>query len=143
MTIRGFHSRYNEWLIRKRAAFDKKLAQMAEEAALREKRMRERQEEYERQERERAARARTMPPIIASRPRTTYSRPATPSMSYEARRESILPRMDQQTEQVRDATGARWIRCELCGSVETEDKFWSYGGANHVNLGTCYKCGKK
>jgi len=51
--------------------------------------------------------------------------------------------MDQQTEQVRDVTGARWIRCELCGSVETEDKFWSYGGANHVNLGTCYKCGKK
>lgn len=143
LTIRGFHSRYNEWLIRKRAAFDKKLTQMAEEAALREKRMRERQEEYERQERERTARARTMPPIIASRPSTTYSRPSAPSMSYEARRESILPRMNQQTEQVRDATGARWIRCELCGSVETEDKFWSYGGANHVNLGTCYKCGKK
>ena len=143
LTIRGFHSRYNEWLIRKRAAFDKKLTQMAEEAALREKRMRERQEEYERQERERTARARTMPPIIASHPSTTYSRPSAPSMSYEARRESILPRMNQQTEQVRDATGARWIRCELCGSVETEDKFWSYGGANHVNLGTCYKCGKK
>lgn len=143
LTIRGFHSRYNEWLIRKRAAFDKKLAQMAEEAALREKRMRERQEEYERQEREGVAKARTMPPIIASRSSTTYSRPSTPSMSYEARRESILPRMDQQTEQVRDATGARWIRCEICGSVETEDKFWSYGGANHVNLGTCYKCGKK
>ena len=143
LTIRCFHSRYNEWLIRKRAAFDKKLTQMAEEAALREKRMRERQEEYERQERERTARARTMPPIIASRPSTTYSRPSAPSMSYEARRESILPRMNQQTEQVRDATGARWIRCELCGSVETEDKFWSYGGANHVNLGTCYKCGKK
>ena len=110
LTIRGFHSRYNEWLIRKRAAFDKKLAQMAEEAALREKRMRERQEEYERQEREGVAKARTMPPIIASRSSTTYSRPSTPSMSYEARRESILPRMDQQTEQVRDATGARWIR---------------------------------
>ena len=143
LTIQGFHGRYNEWLNRKRNAFDKKIAQIEEEAALREKRMRERQEEFERQRREMVARVNTVPNRTVVGFTSTSSHFATSSLSYEARRESILPRMNQQQEQVRDATGARWIKCELCGSVETEDKFWSYGGANHVNLGTCYKCGKK
>ena len=143
LTIQGFHCRYNEWLKRKRSAFDKKIAQIEEEAALREKRMRERQEELERQRREMVTQVNTVPNRTVVGSTNTSSRSATPSLSYEARRESILPRMNQQQEQVRDATGARWIKCELCGSVETEDKFWSYGGANHVNLGTCYKCGKK
>ena len=110
---------------------------------MREKRMRERQEEFERQRREMATRANTVPSNTIGRYAPSYSSTAKTSLSYEARRESILPRMDQQQEQVRDVTGARWVKCELCGSVETEDKFWSYGGANHVNLGTCYKCGKK
>ena len=64
-------------------------------------------------------------------------------MSYEDRRESILPLMEQQTKQVVDQSGARWIRCELCGVVETEDKFWTFGGAGHMNLGKCYKCSKR
>lgn len=143
LTIRGFHSRYDEWLVRKRAAFEKRMAQLAEEIALREKRMRERQEEYERHRREMASKEVTMPSYNDNSPNITYKPSTSTSMSYEARRESILSRMDQQVSQVRDSTGARWIRCELCGSVETDDKFWSYGGANHVNLGTCYKCGKK
>ena len=143
LTIQGFHGRYNEWLNRKRNAFDKKIAQIEEEAALREKRMRERQEEFERQRREMATRTNTVSNNTVGRYAPSYSRPATTSLSYEARRESVLPRIDQQQEQVRDATGVRWVKCELCGSVETEDKFWSYGGTNHVNLGTCYKCGKK
>lgn len=143
LTIRGFHSRYDEWLVRKRAAFKKRMAQLAEETALREKRMRERQEEYERHRREMASKEVTVPSYTDNSPNITFKPSTSTSMSYEARRESILSRMDQQVSQVRDSTGARWIRCELCGSVETEDKFWSYGGANHVNLGTCYKCGKK
>lgn len=143
LTIRGFHSRYDEWLARKRAAFEKRMAQLAEETALREKRMRERQEEYERHRREMTSKEVTVPSYNDNSPNITYKPSTSTSMSYEARRESILSRMDQQVSQVRDSTGARWIRCELCGSVETDDKFWSYGGANHVNLGTCYKCGKK
>lgn len=143
LTIRGFHSRYDEWLVRKRAAFEKRMAQLAAETALREKRMWERQEEYERHRREMASKEVTVPSFTDNSPNITYKPSTSTSMSYEARRESILSRMDQQVSQVRDSTGARWIRCELCGSVETDDKFWSYGGANHVNLGTCYKCGKK
>ena len=40
----------------------------------------------------------------------------------------------QQKKQVRDASGARWIKCESCGLIAKESEFVSYGGANHVNL---------
>lgn len=135
LTIRGFHLRYNDWLKRKQAAFDKKIAQLEEETVRREKYMRERQEM--------ATRANTLYGGATEYHSATYTRHAATTMSYEERRESIIPRIDQQLEQVRDATGARWVKCEICGSIETEDKFWSYGGQNHVNLGMCYKCNKK
>lgn len=136
LTIKGFHLRYNDWLKRKRLAFDKKIAQLEEEAVRREKYMRERQGM--------ATRANSLQGVAIEYPSaTTYTRRAATTMSYEERRESIIPRIDQQLEQVRDTTGARWVKCEICGSIETEDKFWSYGGQNHVNLGMCYKCNKK
>lgn len=46
----------------------------------------------------------------------------------------------QQERQIRDAEGNRWIKCEYCGLIAKEDKFASYGGARHVNLGICKKC---
>ena len=49
----------------------------------------------------------------------------------------------QQHTQVRDAEGNRWIKCEYCGSIAKESEFTSYGGLNHVNLGTCKKCSLK
>ena len=51
--------------------------------------------------------------------------------------------MSQQTEQVRDSSGNRWIKCEICGLIDTDDKFVSYGGTAHINLGTCYNCSRK
>lgn len=46
----------------------------------------------------------------------------------------------QQETQVRDADGNRWIKCEFCGKIAKEDEFTSYGGAGHINLGTCKAC---
>ena len=46
----------------------------------------------------------------------------------------------QQIEQVKDAAGNRWIKCEFCGRIAKVNEFVSYGGMNHVNLGTCKKC---
>ncbi|MBR5316725.1 MAG: topoisomerase DNA-binding C4 zinc finger domain-containing protein [Lachnospiraceae bacterium] len=46
----------------------------------------------------------------------------------------------QQETQVRDATGNRWIKCEFCGRIAMENEFCFYGGAGHINLGTCKKC---
>ncbi|MEE0687041.1 MAG: DNA topoisomerase I [Lachnospiraceae bacterium] len=45
--------------------------------------------------------------------------------------------LSQQKTQVRDAEGNRWIKCEFCGKIAIEDEFNNYGGAGHINLGTC------
>lgn len=49
----------------------------------------------------------------------------------------------QQDAQIRDSRGVRWIKCEMCGEVLPSDKFVSYGGTNHINLGMCYNCSRK
>lgn len=54
--------------------------------------------------------------------------------------DSIMERMNQQEEQVRDSEGRRWIKCEYCEKIALESEFSSYGGINHVNLGICYEC---
>lgn len=59
---------------------------------------------------------------------------------FKAEIESL---MDQQETQVRDPDGNRWIKCEICGKIATDDAFSSYGGPNHINLGTCKECDKK
>ncbi len=46
----------------------------------------------------------------------------------------------QQETQVRDADGNRWIKCDFCGKIAKEGEFSSYGGAGHINLGTCKEC---
>lgn len=46
----------------------------------------------------------------------------------------------QQETQVRDAAGNRWIKCEFCGKIAMESEFSTYGGAGHINLGTCKEC---
>ena len=51
--------------------------------------------------------------------------------------------MDQQETQVRDPDGNRWIKCEICGKIATDEAFSSYGGPNHINLGVCKECEKK
>lgn len=56
--------------------------------------------------------------------------------------ESIKDKFTQQTERIIDCYGDRWIQCEKCGEIKKESGFWSYGGANRNNLGSCYECDK-
>lgn len=53
--------------------------------------------------------------------------------------ESII---SQQDTPVRDVDGRRLVKCEFCGKIATDDEFIDYGGANHVNLGTCKDCSR-
>ena len=48
--------------------------------------------------------------------------------------------LSQQETPVRDADGNRWIKCEYCGLIAMESEFSTYGGAHHINLGTCKEC---
>lgn len=49
----------------------------------------------------------------------------------------------QQDTQIRDSTGKRWIKCEICGKIKESSEFLSYGGPNHINLGKCFECSRK
>ena len=44
--------------------------------------------------------------------------------------EQVKNRFVQQTEQIRDSFGIRWIKCELCGEIKSDAEFSSYGGLN-------------
>ena len=48
----------------------------------------------------------------------------------------------QQENEVWDANGVRWIKCEFCGKIAKADDFTTYGGVGRINLGTCYDCDK-
>lgn len=58
-------------------------------------------------------------------------------------KKNLESNFSQQQTPVRDADGNRWIKCEFCGVIAKESEFTSYGGANHVNLGTCKSCSSK
>lgn len=60
----------------------------------------------------------------------------------EVFKQAMADNFTQQNEQIRDADGNRWIKCEFCGKIAMESKFRSYGGLGHVNLGICYECSK-
>jgi hypothetical protein len=55
-------------------------------------------------------------------------------------RRNMESNFTQQETQVRDAEGNRWIKCEFCGKIAKDNEFNSYGGAGHINLGTCKEC---
>jgi len=55
-------------------------------------------------------------------------------------RSNLKSNFTQQETQVRDAEGNRWIKCEFCEKIAKENEFTSYGGAGHINLGTCKEC---
>jgi hypothetical protein len=48
----------------------------------------------------------------------------------------------QQETKIIDAEGKRWIKCEFCGKIATEDEFCSFGGQGRINLGTCKYCSR-
>lgn len=137
LSLAGYHIRFNELLIRKRNAFNKKIKQYEEEK-------RAYIEEIKRRENEKsqiptyAQSSVSINSIITDNNHTQ----AKDSITYEQRREQIIAEMNQQQQQVRDSLGIRWIKCEICGAVEISDKFSTYGGINHINLGICNNCSK-
>ncbi|MBO5304087.1 MAG: hypothetical protein J6A99_00275 [Clostridia bacterium] len=133
LTIEGFYDRYNKWLNKKMRAFENKKVELEKEKikylemqnqkkALIEQRRKEREDvlKKEKQQQQNCSNSRFM--------------------TYEERRNSIMPLMNQVEKQVIDELGERWIRCKVCGIIETVDKFLTYGGKNHSTLGVCRAC---
>lgn len=66
----------------------------------------------------------------------------------EANKECIRKKIEasidlDQENPFYDSAGNRWIRCEYCGRLSTEEDFVSYGGSNHARLGRCKECNRK
>jgi len=134
--LAGYHTRYNEWLIKKRNAFNTKIKQYEEK--------RNHIEEMKRREKEESQILTYVQSSV--KPITTITAnkhiQVEEIITYEQRREQIYDKINQQQHQVYDSLGIRWIKCEKCGAVEISDKFNMYGGINHINLGVCRNCSK-
>jgi hypothetical protein len=71
---------------------------------------------------------------IASIPREKLER-----QGYEQVKDLFI----QQDTPIFDKFNTRWVQCEICGELKMGSEFSSYGGAKHVNLGTCSECSRK
>lgn len=140
LTLAGYNERYENWLLRKRAAFKKRIIQLEEENKRRlEKLQRQEKEikEWQMLARNNQQKSFMANPSVQLNPVDSVSaKHATPSICEE----DIINLIEQQHTPVRDSMGRRWIKCEKCGCINTDNNFISYGGNNHVNLGICYKC---
>lgn len=149
LTIPGFHERYQAWLEKKQNAFKRKIEALDRDKKIRDEQLRvalenERKklpihEAYE-QLTPKEVKISDSVSEIRNQKRT---RGISSADTYEKRRADVLPKLSQQEFQVKDSLGYRWIKCEICGVVDTDDKFVSYGGLHHVNLGVCYSCRDK
>lgn len=149
LTLTGFAERYESWLDKKQSAFEKRIAQLEEE-----KRRHLEEEAHQMRERERLYRERqewikgiqqtateNLAVLGDNNKRQETSEPAKNLKNLnDKHRAEVIALMDQQQTQVIDSSGNRWIKCEKCGLIDTDDKFASYGGQNHINLGSCYNC---
>jgi hypothetical protein len=149
LTIPGFHERYHSWIEKKQNAFKKKIEALEKEKKIRDEQKRVAWEA----ERNRIqisnvhqialSENKLSDSISEKRNHMKQSHSNSLADTYDKRRAEIMPQLLQQKFQAKDNLGYRWVRCEICGAVETDDKFISYGGKDHVNLGMCYTCRDK
>ncbi len=55
----------------------------------------------------------------------------------------VSDKFNQQNSIIRDCFGNRWVKCERCNAIKQDVEFTSYGGTDHINLGTCRECSRK
>lgn len=51
--------------------------------------------------------------------------------------------IERQDVVARDRFGRRWVKCKVCGKIDFDSEFISYGGLNEYNLGKCRECSRK
>ena len=107
-----------------------------EEAETERKRQQEEQrrlkEEYERKQRE----------YQEEQQRLREAAEAEKRKAAEEFARNMAAGFEQQETQITDENGVRWIKCEFCGKIAPVKEFSSYGGPNHINLGTCMECSR-
>ena len=114
---------------------DRRIRVQKEREAEHQKRLEEEQKlrkEYERQKREREE--------LLIRDREAAEAEKRKAQEEFAR--NMASGFEQQETPIKDSDGNRWVKCEFCGKIAMDREFSSYGGKNHVNLGTCIECSR-
>lgn len=114
---------------------DRRVKQQEEAEAERKRKQEEQQrlkEEYERKQREHQE----------EQKRLKEDAEAEKHMAAEEFVRNMAAGFEQQETQITDENGVRWIKCEFCGKIAPVKEFSSYGGPNHINLGTCMECSR-
>lgn len=132
LSIHGFEERYLSWQEEKQAAFEAEMRQLEEEK----ERIRERRawRESVKQIEEKRLHEES---AVKQRREDDQSGNAAAGLQE---REDIGLQLEQQEVPARDSAGRRFICCEICGKIDTENQFYTYGGRQHINLGICYEC---
>lgn len=60
---------------------------------------------------------------------------------FEHFKEILVSLLENHSEKVVDPYGKRWLKCDCCGLVATEDEFVIYGGKSQT-IGTCRNCSR-
>ncbi len=129
LTLAGFESEYSIWLKQKKTAFQKFVSQKESE-----ERLKTALQEQLASEKHSS---------IVTNNTTTEKNTLKSIISDEECRAEILPKMNQQEEQAWDSNGRRWIRCRICGKIDLESSFSSYGGPHQATTGICRNCAMK
>ena len=114
---------------------DRRIREQEEREAEKQKRLEEEQklrEEYERKKREREEQ------LVREKEAAEAER----LRAQEEFARNMAEGFEQQETPIKDPDGNRRIKCEFCGKIAMDREFSSYGGKNHVNLGTCIECAR-
>lgn len=114
---------------------DRRIRVQKEREAEHQKRLEEEQKlrkEYERQKREREE--------LLIKEREVAE--AEKQRAQEEFARNMASGFEQQETPIKDPDGNRWVKCEFCGKIAMDREFSSYGGKDHVNLGTCIECSR-
>ena len=150
LTITGFHERFTSFISRKQKAFNKKIIMEEERIRNIDKILKSYQTANEKNRFSATInyppQQKVSSPSISTNSEPNVIRKSNPisnkskDIDYDKRKNEVLPQMNQQHSQVKDSFGYRWIKCKLCGGVDTVDAFYTYGGVNEINLGNCNNC---
>ena len=114
---------------------DRRVRKQEEAEAERKRKQEEQQrlkEEYERKQREHQEEQKRLKEVAEAEKRK----------AAEDFARNMAAGFEQQETQIKDENGVRWIKCEFCGKIAPDKEFSSYGGTDHINLGTCMECSR-
>lgn len=152
LSFQGFSNRFTQWYTRKRNAFEKSKPKIDAEIEARKKADEERilrvqAEITERKRREAESWKRYLEQQhqkeqerIKAEEEEKRKEEIESQKNLEKLKAEIMDIIDLPNIKAIDSEGNRWVKCKICGNIDTSDNFSWYGGGEPHNIGECSKC---